>query len=308
MYIDHSLMMYLLGLTEESGETVDMGILKKAMKARGVNQRGWRLYADYGDRLYMPVLNHAEARNFTAQAIDWIQVLQACEMDVPPPLYLSKAVTSWPLFGSTTAEIPPLFLRAVWKAAICMEYQEAKVQTFLDEDVFFVATWYFSQGGIEKVSNGQLKAGWETIWKIYEEDLRLPQNTERTSWRSWVNRVEYDGYVFEALTSPMALYREGKTMEHCIAIYTHGCRLGRQRVYAVTEKRTGGRAATMTVKLNTANVWEVDEVHGPENDDVSERLLLSTDAVCRSLNDLYRMSWKIRGAMNQQMKHTIKEE
>ena len=97
-------------------------------------------------------------------------------------------------------------------------------------------------------------------------------------------------------------------MGHCIAIYTHGCRLGRQRVYAVTEKRTGGRAATMTVKLNAANAWEVDEVHGPENDDVSERLLLSTDAVCRSLNDLYRMSWKIRGAMNKQMTHTYNEE
>ena len=182
------------------------------------------------------------------------------------------------------------------------------MQTFLQEDVAFLTTWYFSQGGIEKVNNSQLKAGWETIWKIYEEDLRLPQNTERTSWHSWVNRVEYDGYIFEALTSPMALYREGKTMGHCIVIYTHGCRLGRQRVYAATEKRSGGRAATVTVKLNAASVWEVDEVHGPENDDVSERLLLSTDAVCSSLNDLYRISWKIRGAMNKQMKHTYNEE
>ena len=34
---------------------------------------------------------------------------------------------------------------------------------------------------MEKVNNGQLKAGWETIWKIYEEDLRLPQNSELTS-------------------------------------------------------------------------------------------------------------------------------
>ena len=97
-----------------------------------------------------------------------------------------------------------------------MEYQEAKVQTFLDEDVFFVVTWYFSQGGIEKINNSQLKAGWETIWKIYEEDLRQPQNSDRTSWRSRVNRVEYDGYIFEALTSPMALYREGKTMGHSL--------------------------------------------------------------------------------------------
>ena len=83
VYIDHSLMMYLLDLTEELDETVDMGVLKKAMKARGVNQRGWRLYADYGDRLFMLVLKSAAARNFAAQAIDWIQVLQACEMDVP---------------------------------------------------------------------------------------------------------------------------------------------------------------------------------------------------------------------------------
>ena len=150
MYIDHSLMMYLLNLTEELDEKVEMGALKKAMKARGVNQRGWRLYADYGDRLYMPVLNHAEARNFTAQAIDWIQVLQACEMDVPPPLYLSKAVTTWPLSGATAAEIPPLFLKAIWKAAVCKEYLDDEVQTFLQEDVAFLATWYFSQGGMEK--------------------------------------------------------------------------------------------------------------------------------------------------------------
>ena len=54
-------MMYLLDLTEELGEKVEMDVLKKAMKARGVNQRGWRLYADYGDRLFMPVLKRAEA-------------------------------------------------------------------------------------------------------------------------------------------------------------------------------------------------------------------------------------------------------
>ncbi|HID29073.1 MAG TPA: hypothetical protein EYP19_03615, partial [Desulfobacterales bacterium] len=267
MYIDHSLMMYLLDLTEKLDEKVDMGVLKKAMKARGVNQRGWRLYANYGDRLFMPVLKRA-TRNFAAQAIAWIRVLQACEMDVPPPLHLCKAVTSWPLSGATTADIPPLFLKAVWKAAVCKEYLEDEVQIFLQEEVAFVATWYFSQGGKELLSDAQLKAGWEAIWKIYEEDLRKPQNSQRASWNSWVNRVEYDGYVFEALTSATALYLEGREMQHCIASYTHECRLGMHRVYAVTEKRTGARAATITVGLNTANVWEVDEVHGAKNDEV----------------------------------------
>lgn len=304
--------MHFLGLSEEVGDECEMGILKKALKTKGVNQRGWRLYVDYGDHIITPVLRPVTSQNIqkggAIQAIEWLRVLQACEMDVPPPLKLSQSVAKWPLPGSTTASIPPLFLRAIWKVVLCKEYQKEDVQTFLKEDVMLVVTWYFSDGGKEKVNDAQLKVGWNAIWRVYEEDLQLHQNADKSSWENWVNLVEYDGYVFKALNSPFALHQEGEAMQHCIADYLHDCRAGEYRVFGVSMKRTGERLATMTVVLNSRGRWEAAEIFGPENEDVSDRLMQSTDAVCRSLNDLYRINSLVRSSMNKHMKRSVKAE
>ncbi len=65
----------------------DMGQLKKVMKAHGVNQRGWRLYIDYGDALFGPLISHmqgkTEEKKQALEAMYWLRLLQACEMDIP---------------------------------------------------------------------------------------------------------------------------------------------------------------------------------------------------------------------------------
>ncbi len=305
MSVDYKGLMYLLGLADKD-EVCELAVLKKAMKERGVNQRGWRLFVDYGDLLIIPIVDHIASKSSNKaramEGIRWLCVLQACEMDVPPPLKLSQSVAQWPLPGKTIADIPPLFLRTVWKAVLRKEYEKEDVQVFLEEDVLFFATWYLARGGKEKVSDAQLKAGWDTVWRVYEEDLRLPRNTDFSSWESWVNRVECDGYVFQALNSPAALYQEGTTMEHCIADYTHGCRVGKYRVYAVYGKKTDECVATLTVNFSAPDLWQLDEIHGPGNKEVSDRVLGASDSVCRSLNDFCRMSSQVRVAMNKQMK------
>lgn len=218
---------------------------------------------------------------------------------------LSEAISEWPLLDNTIASLPPLFFRAVWKAVLLKEYQQEPVSRFLEEEILLLATRYFQFKGKDIVQDAQLKAGWDTLCRVYEEDIRSPRIAGFASWDGWVNRVEFDGFVFRALNSPAELHEEGEGMRNCIADYAKRCRLGEYRVYAVGEKKSGDRVATMTVEMDENSAWRLDQVHGPLNAPVSDQLVLAADAVCRSLNDLGRWSPRCRRKMGQAMQRRV---
>ena len=67
----------------------DLGRLKRTLAERGVNGRGWRLCLDYGDALFSPLRSdffspYPSVAN-ASNAIAYLRLLQACEMDVLPP-------------------------------------------------------------------------------------------------------------------------------------------------------------------------------------------------------------------------------
>jgi len=164
-------------------------------------------------------------------------------MDVPPPPELAQAVTGWPLPQDSLKGIPPMFFRMVWKTFMYVCYVGEDVDKFIEEDLSFIVTWYFELGGSSKVSHAQLKAGWNTVWRLYEADIQQFTHPEAISWSPQVGYVEFDGYAFEFINTPSRLYAEGKTMEHCIAKFTHKCRIGEKMVYAVSENSTKKRVA-----------------------------------------------------------------
>ncbi len=193
---------------------------------------------------------------------------------------------NWPLPGNSFRGLSPLFFRMIWKAVMCIVYLDQHVRKFMAEEVALLATWYLALGGKEKVLDAQLKSGWKTVWRLYENDIRQPELSTRVSWNPVIRLVEFDGYRFIGINTPAGLYAEGVAMKHCIADYTHECRTGGWLVYAISDRKTAYRIATLTVEYTEDNGWQVNAVFGARNKDVSERLGYATDAVCWALSSV----------------------
>lgn len=297
-----------LGLRKHLSRTADidaddLGEMKKVLKSRGVNQRGWRLFLDFGEALFNPVNDHLSKLRTdelkVQESANWLRLLQACEMDLAPPQGLAEATGYWLKRGTTFADFPALLFRALWKQVVKLEYAEEDLRSFLDEKALFAANWCLYHGGKDILTEGQLKSGWDAIWECCKQDIVSKKHREWMSWSNWIHVAEYDGYTFEALESAVDLLQEGQRMNHCIATYAYQCKLGLVRVYHIRNKREGTPVATMTVSLDAEDQWVSTEVHGPDNDEVSERVYIATDAVSRSLNDIARMSPRIKHAMQQ---------
>lgn len=63
---------------------VDPGTLKAELARLGINSRGWRLYLDYGDALFLPLgrpwIHTDQPFSSGPNAVAYLRLLQACEM------------------------------------------------------------------------------------------------------------------------------------------------------------------------------------------------------------------------------------
>lgn len=285
----------------KADEPVDLGRLKSTLAMRGVNGRGWRLFLDYGDVLFEPLgrpwvhpdMVFSSARN----AVTWLQLLQACEMDVLPPAELVASIAEWPLPNRKLTEIPPLYLRAAWKGAVAAQYQGQALEAFVREEVLPVSEWLFGNGLHIDPDPALLKAGWSALFSramaARAVPVAMPAPAEPATalyeWDPYIRRIEWGGYVFVALTTAAELKEEGKTMQHCVADYDENCRDGTYRIYSVREKKSGLRIATCSLECTADGdelTWELDQVKGIRNAEVPRQALVAADAVLRSYLDL----------------------
>lgn len=294
----HSALSKWLDLPTGDDGAASLGELKETLSRRGVNSRGWRLYLDYGDALFLPLgpvwidqENHPLCTPHNA--IAWLRLLQACEMDVLPPLHLVRSIAAWGVPGERLERIPPLFLRAAWKACIDAEYRLGRLCSFVSEEVTPIARWYFESGEYLKAREPQLKAGWKWLARRHAE--ANPARVEAPSpaapglrWEPAVRRVEWRMWRFEALGTPEALRDEGKAMRHCIADY--GARLLPEMLiaYSVRDRKSGERIATLTVREIALGVWAIDDIRGPGNAAAGEDVVQAAHAVVQALEDAYR--------------------
>ena len=222
--------------SRRSDAPVDLGTLKASLARQGGNGRGWRLYLDYGDALFSPLGRqwiHPD-QPFTSgpNALAYLRILQACEMDVLPLPELVASLQMWPLPNNRLDTIPPLFFRSAWKAAVANQYEHIDWTEFFME-LTSVASWFFSSGAYETVEPGVLKAGWPTLlrrqkdWALEQRHQAPPiADPAEDDWDPYIRRVEWGLYRFQALTSAGQLREEGEAMQHCVGDYTDCCRAG----------------------------------------------------------------------------------
>jgi len=285
--------------------------LRKTLAARGVNARGWRLYADYGDALFealgQPWVQHEHPFTSAENAVVFLRLLAACEMDVPPPRPLIASLKDWQLPKERLGAIPPPFFRAAWKACAGAEYAQpgsaGAVTDFVREHIVPAARWYFETGQHLDDDPNRLKAGWEHVERGYREWRREHHRIEAASpapaqWLLFVPAVEFDGLRFAALGSEAALEAEGLEMMHCVGSYGERCRNEMLRIYAVSEKKSGVRVATLSVMENSPGLWEIDQLKGCYNAPVPQRVTIAALAVVRALEDAYALLPAVRQEMD----------
>ena len=275
--------------------------LKNTLAARGVNARGWRLYADYGDALFdalgQPRVQRDHPFTSVENAIEFLRLLAACEMDVPPPRPLISSIKDWQLPRERLGAIPPPFLRTAWKACAEAEYAQpgnpGAVADFVREHIVPAARWYFESGLHLDGDPNRLNAGWAHIERRYREWRReQARHLEAASpapaqWPLFVPAVEFDGLRFAALGSETALEAEGVEMMHCVGDYGERCRSQMLRIYAVSEKKSGVRVATLSVMEVSPGYWDIDQLKGRYNAPVPQRVAMAAQAVIRALEDAY---------------------
>lgn len=293
MHVRHNNLPVWLGVSPEH--------LKRELAVRGVNSRGWRMYLDHGDALFAPLHSHwldrhSEANKAVFAAI-WLRLLQACEMDVPPPLALSESISRWSLPGQGFGHIPPLFLRAAWKATMAAEYSGHKVERFVEDEIVPLAQWYFGSGIFRAITDGQLKAGWQSLRDKFRKALLTIHKSDQ-DWPPFLQRVESSGYVFIALASDAALELEGQAMTHCIGDYGNRCRYNQFRAWSVREIKRNRHVASLTVIETHPGGWMIDNIKGPRNSKVDPRIEQAAMGVVWALEDAYANVRQIRVTMD----------
>jgi hypothetical protein len=282
-------------------EGADLGLLKKALVARGVNGRGWRLYLDYGDAMFealgRPWVDADAPFSSGPNAAAFLRLLAACEMDVLPPPLLVRSLRQWHIPGERLASVPPLFLRAAWKACVAADYSgdgsAEHLKRFVDDEVVPLAHWFFATLQHQEPEANLLKAGWPTLKRLHQE-WRREQTLQREArspapaqWPVFVPAVDWEGLRFVSLASDAALLTEGDRMNHCIGGYGERCRSGMLRAYSVREGKSGTRVATLTVEEVAPGRWKIDAIKGNYNAPVTKRVEEAAAAVLRSLEEAH---------------------
>lgn len=303
----------LLGLDEP-----ELREIKQALSQRGINARGWRLYADFGDQMFAPFdgllcsAQDAVQADPLAQALGLLKLLAACETDVLPPLDLLQSIVDWQLPSHDVTLIPAGLLRALWKACVAVQFAvEAPLALvrFVRDEVVPCMRWYFHAGMHLEQAASWRNAPWSTIcvrWhramhaQLTSGQVRRAEPLLGAQWPVFVARVEYQGVVLQVLHNATMLQEEGRALSHCVGGYARLCDGSMLRIYAMTDKRSGERLGTVSMQEKSPGCWLVDELHGPSNMKVSTVVQEAADAMVRSLQDAYECDATIRTQMQEQ--------
>jgi hypothetical protein len=285
------------------GQSQDQAVIKQQLGALGVNSRGWRLYADYGYPMFVPLgqrwcdLACEDVRGDNEVA--WLKILQACEMDVLPPPQLVQSMAQWHIPGDQLDVVPPLFLRLAWKACVAAQYQADGLEDFIEEELKPLAQWFFVSRAYKTVDVHQLKAGWSCMVRLRREHVaELARKMGADDWPPVLRRYESGAFTMSALSYEQQLVEEGDAMEHCVGEYAERCRFEPLRIFSVRYKKTGQRIATLSLIEMKPGVWDFDQLKGPKNAEVDLQVSREADGLRHVMNHVSRSDVRTRNFLD----------
>lgn len=252
--------------------SADMADLKASMNAHGINQRGWRMVTKFGDVLVRPIADvcrQVQQESLFRTVCAFVRLVQQCEMDVPPPPELVRALAMLRFpYGRSLEDLPVGVFRAAWLYAVKEQYSGCDLEDFFEESLPNVVKWYFQSGQCAAQKTNR-------DWGWYEEEalewtLRCGHDLSFDQWQPLLKTpVESRGVIAVELLDRNSVDDEGAAMRHCIASYLPDCDATEYRVFSLRKRTTGERTATLGVRLDE-HWWVIDDIRGQDNADAPE--------------------------------------
>lgn len=243
--------------------------LRACVLALGVNSRTWKLYAEYGDDLLRPLgerwLGIDRVAESLRNAVDYLRLLSACEVDIAPPPNLVAALAKCIPAGQTIAALPVAVFRGAWRAYTQRAYAGVRSDQFIEHEFVPILRWLFTERGMQRLDSNQLKAGWAWLRAtcLAQQRRRSLPSTE-VHWTTPLQRTAIANLLFVPLQSEQALQDEGEVMQHCVGHLADCCRKGCLRVFSVRDAKTMDRVATFAVRAEGAE-WVFGSLKGESN-------------------------------------------
>ncbi len=243
--------------------------LKTCLATLGVNNRTWKLYAEYGDGLLRPLgprwLSPDSPSESLSNSLAYLRLLNGCDVDMPPPQVLVSALSECVPPGESLEAIPAATFRAAWRALVHATYQGISPDEFVREEFVPAMQWYFAERSSLDPEISQGKASWDRIRKQWREALRrraLPP--PEAEWPAQLRGTTIGNFRFVPLRSDAALKDEGEVMRHCVANFGECCRKGCLQLFSIRNATSLDRIATLAARRQSGS-WVLAQLRGDLN-------------------------------------------
>jgi hypothetical protein len=269
----HRLFAHLLEGDPPAGADAQRAALRAALQSRGVSSRGWRMYLEIGDTLFEPLQPRMRRRRVHEAGRDgvaFLLLIQAGEMDVPPPRELVAALCRIHLPGQGLEALPAYLFRAAWKECARLAYGRDDIAQWLSNEAIPLFDWFLRTDQASQMDENRKRANWSSYVDRWNQWLDQPAEPDgERHWPALLPRMEYGGLVIAELCHEVQLFAEGEAMSHCVAICVGDCLRSEMHVFSISERRSGARLATLALSRTRDGGWEIDQIKGRCNQSVT---------------------------------------
>ena len=299
-------LLWLYVLIVEAEIELSEGELVAAMKHRLLKEKSmspmaWRLLANGNASDFSVVLNGVnpggEPQWQWNQLVAWLRVLCGlCLKDhfLPEPLqqlFLNDSLC-------TLLESDEIMFRNAWMrfGTLRTIMNEAKrrlalgtLDRFIEEDLVPVITWLAKVD--PTLDSNSLKSGWKYLARksaAWKTEIDRHAEAESLRWRSALTGLLRDPWRVDCVTDSWALYRLALSQRHCADRYLGGCLADTDRIFTVSDVKGKIRATIRISRASDNCKWDVSDVRGFANTQVSVDLV----ELGREVAEIYTEQWE----------------
>jgi len=184
----------------------------------------------------------------------------------------------------------PIVRTALFRAAFVAAAKKRNIKNWWNNE-FSLVRDYANTIVRDGLNQQQLNAPWswwmrrQVQWHIdARKDSKLRMRKE--VWNSLVPAFNTKEYKVIPLTDTHALVDEGAEMHHCVGGYEHSCLDMKSRIFAI-RGITNEEKATLEIRKNTEGMWNVAQVRGVYNAQVSKKI----EALSGRVAQMYSVEW-----------------
>lgn len=192
-------------------------------------------------------------------------------------------------------QVLPEYQRIIrlWVLRCCELWQEQgyahirRIMEPLRYELVNVLDWANTEGLARQLPDKN--ATWASIERLSVEwhEQQAVHNSPPTrslTWKSVLDDCEIDEFKVHALTSSIALQKEGLLMHHCVGNYDDECYEGYIRIFSLTDNQ--GLCSTLSIQETGKGIWRVEQVRAVCNGAVSQETMEVANKVANRYTEL----------------------